>query len=337
MLDPALSRLSKHPWAGVTEVGDQSAYVADMARALRIVMPRVRTRLGDAPFRNFADKFARAFMARYQSAIFRCKRIGDMGAQQMLLDAQAIRALLLAAPGMRGPSETAGASSGSSGGGAGGEDEDLDGLAAVTASEPALPPPPVYAKYVQREMPRVEMLLKIIGSPKERFGDTIKALWPEAQLADLQRVMDLKGLARKEQQDILVSLGLAKPSAPVLPTALTAGLGLGGSLTSSSSSSGAAAGGGGGASGGASASSSSAGGAGISGVTVGSFGAASGGGAAGGGGTGASGVGGMSNVMKDVMGSMGGTKLSMKDMGMGKLFGGGKGKKGMGTGSGGTN
>ena len=163
MLDGSLSRLSKHPWATVSEVGDQSGYVADMARALRGLMPRVRLRLGEAPFRNFCDKFARSFMGRYQSAIFRCKRIGDMGAQQLLLDTQAVRTLLLAAPGFPAPVE---------GAGPGGEDDD-DALAAITSAEPAAPPPPVYAKFVLREMPRVEMLLKV--RPRARVRERLRA------------------------------------------------------------------------------------------------------------------------------------------------------------------
>jgi len=265
MLDGSLSRLSKHPWATVSEVGDQSPYVADMARVLRIVMPRVRAKLGaeGSSFRNFCDKFARGLMGRYQSAIFRCKRIGDMGAQQLLLDAQAIRSLLLAAPGMRG---SASAESGGGGSAGGGEEDDMDGAGGAHeggGAEPPAPPPAVYAKYVQREMPRVEMLLKIIASPKERFGDTIKALWPEASAADLTRVMELKGMSPKERSEILVALGLAKASAPILPIAASLGLGGGGGGGSS----------GGGGGGGAAAA--AGGGSAISGVSVGSFAGAS--------------------------------------------------------------
>jgi hypothetical protein len=203
---------------------------------------------------------------------------------------------------------------GAGGAGSAGEDDELETLTGGGhGDEPPSPPPPVYAKYIQREMPRVEMLLKIIGSPRERFGDTIKALWPEASLADLTRVMDLKGLSKKEQTDILVYLGLVKPSSA--PSLGGLGMGLGSLGVGSGGGSSALSGGGGGgtsAAGGAS-------GAGISGVNVGSFGATGAGGAAGGGGTGSSSGGGGVNItaaMKDV-------KLSMKDMG--KLFG--KGKK----------
>ena len=44
------------------------------------------------------SQFARAIMPRYMSAIYATKRIGEFGAQQLLLDAAAIRGLLLGVP-----------------------------------------------------------------------------------------------------------------------------------------------------------------------------------------------------------------------------------------------
>ena len=259
MLDPALSKLSKHPWSTVTEVGDQSAYVADMGNALRSIIPRVRARSGEAAFRNFCDKFGRAFMSRYQSAIFRCKRVGETGAQQLLLDAQAIRTLLLTAPSAK-ERPAAGSSAGL-------EDEDGEGAGPVSMGGEggaAAAAPPVYAKFVLREMPRVEMLLKIIACPKERFGETIKALWPEVTKAELDRVMDLKALTKKEQIDVSVQLGLMKAPAPSSVTSSLGGiggaLGLGSVATAvtGSGSSGSSSAAGGSSSGGSSASSSAA-------------------------------------------------------------------------------
>jgi vacuolar protein sorting-associated protein 53 len=201
LLEGPLATMSKAPWASVTEVGDQSAYVAEMTRLLRLVIPRIRARMGEDSFRVFCDKFARTFTARYSSAIFRCKKIGELGAQQLLLDAQAIRALLLNAPTLRGISRGASA----------GDDDEIEGAGDV--DELAAPAPGGYVSFVQREMPRVEMLLKIIASPKERFADTIKALWPSATAADVTLLMELKSTPKKEQQEVLAQLGLAAKAA----------------------------------------------------------------------------------------------------------------------------
>ena len=104
---------------------------------------------------SFLSQFARAFFARYQSSIFRCKKISELGAQQLLLDAQAIRSGLLNAPIFK-PEKL---------------NVDDDEVEAPTVDS-SLTAPAIYIKYIQREMPRVELLLKIVASPKDRFADT---------------------------------------------------------------------------------------------------------------------------------------------------------------------
>lgn len=206
MLDNPLTKLSRTDWSKLTEVGDQSSYVVEMQRAIKLVFPIVRKRLDDVLFRQFCDKFVRAFLVRYQAAIYRCKRIGEMGAQQLLLDAQALRTMLLTAPSIKPASDKQ--------------------LLAIATDKPVeeeddnsndsnenVPPPAVYAKFVQKEVPRVELLLKIISTPRERFADTIKALWAEASEGELTRVMDLKAMNKKDQTDVLVALGRVKPGA----------------------------------------------------------------------------------------------------------------------------
>lgn len=228
--DQPLSKLSKTDWSRLSEVGDHSSYTADMSRSIKPLFPIARKRLEDAPFRQFCDKFVRAFLVRYQASIYRCKKVGETGAQQLLLDAQAIRSMLLLAPACRPASDKylaaivsdkpigddidiEEAASGS------GDGDDGDYLSSSKQYGPASVPA-VYTKFVSKEVPRVELLLKIISTPRERFGDTIKALWAEASEPELTRVMDLKGMTKKEQQDVLVSLGRIRPGA-------LAGMGMG--------------------------------------------------------------------------------------------------------------
>lgn len=203
LLEAPLATLSRMAWAGVTEVGDQSPYVAEISRLLRVVMPRVRARLGEDAFRVLCVKFGHAFMPRYNAAIFRCKKIGELGAQQLLLDAQAIRTLLLAAPMLRGLGRSSSDAR---------DEEDIEAASTSLVDETAAPAPASYVSYVQREMPRAEMLLKLIATPRERFADTMKALWPDASAADLGRLMELKGLGKKEQGEVLSQLGHAQRS-----------------------------------------------------------------------------------------------------------------------------
>lgn len=179
LLDVPLNRLKRMNWSTVSDVGDQSEYVVQVSTILQEVVPVIRKKLSELNFISFCEKFVRSFIPRYMAAIYATKTIGEFGAQQLLLDAVAVKSLLLGVPGLCG------------------EDEDLPPIEA-----------PMYAKYVQREVSRLELLLKLVSTPKERFSDSIKTLWPDASAADIQGVMELRGMKRTEQSETLEQLGL---------------------------------------------------------------------------------------------------------------------------------
>jgi hypothetical protein len=72
-------------------------------------------------------QLAASFAPRFHANIFRCKRISETGAQQMLLDTHAVKTLLLEVPSLGGQTST----------------------------------PASYTKYVTREMSKAEHLLKV--------------------------------------------------------------------------------------------------------------------------------------------------------------------------------
>ncbi len=190
MLDQPLTAMVTTDWWTLTEVGDASPYVSELDSCLRAAMPTVRLALIDHPgaYRAFCDKFVRAFTARYMACLYLCQRIGEMGAQQLLLDAQGIRSILLDAPLME-PAESSG-----------------DEL-------PVAPLPTVYKNFVSREVPRAEMLLKLLATPEARFAASIKALWSGATAPELQRVMQLRNMSRRSQAAVLAELGLGESNA----------------------------------------------------------------------------------------------------------------------------
>ncbi|CAE7315127.1 VPS53 [Symbiodinium sp. KB8] len=187
-LDPALLALQGGNWWTLADVGDLSAYVSTVDATLRKLMPPVRQVLRNCPgaFRSFCDKFARAFTARYMGALFNCKRIGEMGAQQLLLDAQGIKSVLLDAPALVGE----------------GDDGDSSGVGGGHSV------PTVYKNFVSREMPRIELLLKLVSTPEARFAASIQALWPSATAPELSRIMDLRAMPRRTQSAVLAELRL---------------------------------------------------------------------------------------------------------------------------------
>ncbi|EPS74069.1 hypothetical protein M569_00688 [Genlisea aurea] len=84
-------------------------------------------------------------------------------------------------------------------------------------------------------MSKAEALLKVILSPVDSVADTYCALLPEGTPAEFQRLLDLKGLKRGEQQGILDDYakrgagpgGAFKavvPAAPVSSVAAAAGV-----------------------------------------------------------------------------------------------------------------
>ncbi|KAG5549624.1 hypothetical protein RHGRI_014809 [Rhododendron griersonianum] len=91
-----------------------------------------------------------------------------------------------------------------------------------------------YSKFVSREMSKAEALLKVILSPIDSVADTYRALLPEGTPSEFQRILELKGLKRADQQSILDDFDkrgpeisqpppappvlLAVPTAPPAPT-----------------------------------------------------------------------------------------------------------------------
>lgn len=232
MLDTGFTRLMKAEWTKLADVGDQSPYVADIARGLKLSFPVAKKRLDDGLYRNFCTKFAAVFTPRYLDAIFKSEKIGETGAQQLLLDAQEIKKLLLSAPLMRPASDkfmTALVKHRTGGPAPDVADVDDDDRAPGSEEASEVPSaPPMYIKFVNKEMPPIELYLKLVATPRERFVDTVKALWTNATEKDVTRLMNLKNLPKKEQSEILVSLGLAKSTTFAgLGVPLTMGAGIG--------------------------------------------------------------------------------------------------------------
>ncbi|KAG6550389.1 hypothetical protein Mapa_008352 [Marchantia paleacea] len=168
-LEAELANMARMSWGTLEGVGDQSEYVNGISAILSSSVPIISGLLSRLYFQFFMDKLAASFAPRFYFNIFKCKRISETGAQQMLLDTHAVKTLLLEVPSLCGQTS----------------------------------PPGSYTKYVTREMGKAEALLKVILSPMEAIADTYRALLPEGTAMDFQRILDLKGLKRTDQQPLL--------------------------------------------------------------------------------------------------------------------------------------
>merc|ERR1711981_1367409 len=115
------------------EVGeDASGYMAELTTCVREIMPMLGEALHPLYVRFFCDKFVASFVPRLIGNIYRCRRIGEVGAQQMQLDVGTLKQTLL----------------------------DLPTLGQANATN-------AYTKLVTSEVHKAEQLLKLVQTPEE--------------------------------------------------------------------------------------------------------------------------------------------------------------------------
>ncbi|KAK3017568.1 hypothetical protein RJ639_006635 [Escallonia herrerae] len=175
--DAEMAAMARVPWGTLESVGDQSEYVNCINMILTSSIPVLGSLISPVYFQFFLDKLAASLGPRFYLNIFKCKQISETGAQQMLLDTQAVKTILL----------------------------DIPSLGRQTAGSAG------YSKFVSREMSKAEALLKVILSPVDSVADTYRALLPEGTTFEFQRILELKGLKRSDQQIILDDLNKRGP------------------------------------------------------------------------------------------------------------------------------
>ncbi|KAJ1826765.1 Vacuolar protein sorting-associated protein 53, partial [Coemansia sp. RSA 2703] len=170
----ALAQLSHAPWHSLAAVGDQSEYVGVLAEHLAAAVRLVTGRLNAARYvRAYLDKMVVRVADLVYRAVAQCPGVSEVGAEQLLLDAQALKAILLALP--HGASPDAGQ---------------------------LVQPSPAYARLVARGMGRVEALLKALLAPTvppDALVDRFLLLFPGAPRDAFQHVLNLKRIRPPDQ------------------------------------------------------------------------------------------------------------------------------------------
>ena len=181
-------------WGTLNVVGEESTYVRTMHNAIQPFVLTVRSVLPPTYFRNFCDKFASSFTTTFSNAILKLKRISESGTQQLLLDVYNLKTLLLKLPVITEPSKTSTGTTTSS------------SFAPKSAGSTIAPA--MYTKMVTKQFQRIEILLKLVGTPPELLIDVFKVQWENGSALDLQTVMNLKGMKRNEQAAMLERFGV---------------------------------------------------------------------------------------------------------------------------------
>lgn len=208
--DAAFRAMSAINWGLCESVGEESGYVRAIEDAITTFVPSVRELLSSLYFKIFCDKFAGSFLPSYLALLLRQRRINEMGTQQLLLDVYNLKTLMLKLPVLG-----------------------IDGVAADQ-----LPMIPMsYTKYVTKQMGKIEMVLKLIGTPDNMLVERFRIMWPDGTSQDLTAVMTLKGMRRADQMVVLETLGLDTTGAGGdigMPSVGFSGTGTGGMSSSAS-------------------------------------------------------------------------------------------------------
>lgn len=164
-LEEAFSRMTRTNWAQFSQaVADQSGHIGEIHEKLSNQMEPIAAHLSKLHYRFFCDKFVQAFIPRYIAEIYRCKKISEQGAQQLLLDTSSIKTMLLEVP-------------------------------VIAAKGRQMPT--AYSNFVLREIGKAEAICKVLSSPGGGDAESMSTLLGDEfalsrDAADIDRVLALR-------------------------------------------------------------------------------------------------------------------------------------------------
>ncbi|KAK8864473.1 hypothetical protein IAR55_001723 [Kwoniella newhampshirensis] len=170
--ESAFAAILKSPWMHLENVSGRSAYIVDLVGSIKHVAEVVRGRVeGKKYIRNFADKAVGLVITRFTQAVIKSRPLKKIGAEQILLDVQAVKACLLDLPEPHPENSTN-----------------------------------AYTKYVTKNTGQLETMLKVIlapDDPPEGFVQNYCLLIGDRSFTNFQKILDLKGTPRTDQQKLL--------------------------------------------------------------------------------------------------------------------------------------
>jgi len=186
-LDPSSLAIARTAWSQLNLVSGPSKNILDLIQAVEGVVQAVKDRIERPKYtRNFLDKGASLILAKFTHALVKSRPLKETGAEQLMIDLQALKACLLKLPG---------------------------GDSAVPAS---------YTKTVNNNTQQLESLLKVIvtpADPPEGFILNYTLLIGDDSFSNFQKILDLKGTPKVEQNELLDSFLTITSTRPELEKA----------------------------------------------------------------------------------------------------------------------
>lgn len=205
LLDTPLKELSRTNWSSFDMVGEESSYVRAIQLTIHPFVTEVRQLIPSSYFRSFCDKFAIAFASTYYRTLTSLKRISEAGTQQLLLDVTTIKSLLLKLPVLEAEKKPGGGGAASRHNNVVNQSKSLSGASTIA--------PAMYTKMVNKEFRKLEVMLKLVGSPRDMLVDMFRAQWDcsmdtTTMGSDFTTIMILKGIPRNDHAAMLEQLGV---------------------------------------------------------------------------------------------------------------------------------
>lgn len=179
--DSALVTLSRVNWSVMNQVTGHSPYVDDLTNATDQVVELVKPLVEQKKYlRNFLDKACSLILTRFTNSVVKSRPLREIGAEQLLIDLGVLKACLLRLPG--------------------------EALSS-----------PGYVRTLTKIATRLETLLKVIVTPvdpPEGFILNYTLLIGDASFSNFQKILDLKGTPKPEQNSLLdsfVTIASTKP------------------------------------------------------------------------------------------------------------------------------
>lgn len=155
----------------------------------------------------FFTQFAINVLPNYAASLYKCRRIGEVGVQQLLLDTNAFKTALLDLPHV---CAAAAAEAAEAAGSSSSQSKSSSSRKPANASS-------AFTRLVRAEIGKAEAMLKTIGAPVEALVSTYRAVAVSSSssssssslpaqggsAADLALLLDLKGVSAQEKQELL--------------------------------------------------------------------------------------------------------------------------------------
>jgi hypothetical protein len=150
-----------------------SDYVKEIKAITGPFFKPVKGYLNEVYFFFFMNKVAVLMNNKFLNNCYKCKKIGELGLQQLRVDILEIKTEMIN----------------------GGKAENDKGGHST------------YTNFVNKTMTKSENVLKLLGMNTDKFQETFQIFFPDATATDLDKILTLKGLKRTDVPNLVRAKG----------------------------------------------------------------------------------------------------------------------------------